>query len=157
MITNNSDIQDIMKPEEYIKFVEFMTLPLFLRKEVFRFETATAFAKKYNVCPDTLTDWKRRDGFWDRVKRERPKWVKERASEVLASLYRKAISDGSASEVKLFLQYAGEFEESQVVRLLEKEPSEEEKELIKKALSYGKYNIEQNNTGQDKTEVGSKE
>lgn len=144
---NNKDLMGLVKAEEYLQFIEFMALPTFLKKEVFGFATGGAFADKYNLSIDTLTDWKKKEGFWDRVKKARTKWVQEKVSEVLAALYRKAIEDGSASEVKLFLQYAGEFEETLRVEgvPIGNDLTEEEKESVRKAIDYAQGVKRENN------------
>ena len=147
----NKDLEGMGKPQDYLQFVEFMALPSFLREKVFGFKTGGDFGTKYNVSIDTLTDWKKKDGFWDRVKEARTKWVQEKVSDVLASLYRKIIKDGSASEVKLFLQYAGEFEETLRVEgvALGSKLNEEEQKLLKDVmeLDYGK--LKDSTTGED--------
>ena len=108
----------IKKKQEYLMFVEWMGLPAPERVPKEQKELAV----KMGVEEATLSDWKRVDGFWDNVRNERKKWAKDRTSNVLMGLYRKAIKDGNAAEVKLFLQYAGEFVE-EVKLIQEKEYS----------------------------------
>ena len=130
-----SEIKGIRKVGEYLDFVRFIALPMFARRDIFGFEIEGDFASKNDLCQDSLTDWKKREDFWDRVGGERKKWAKGKVSEVLAGLYRTAIQDGKAPEVKLFLQYANEFEEGIKIEIRE-ELSEEDKKLMKQAVDY---------------------
>ena len=132
-----SDLEGLQLVAEYLSFIEFFALPIFLRKEIFGFETAKQFADKKKVSEFTLVEWKKRDGFWERVQKERKKWIKEKIPEVLAGLYRTAIRDGKAPEAKLLLQYIGDFSEKiELAGTLEYEPTEAQKALLIKALEH---------------------
>lgn len=96
-------IQDPLKLQE---FIHWIALPKKLRKP----KTHKTLAKKIGVSQDTLTDWKKLNGFWQEVKCERDNYFREQTSEVLQGLYEKAKS-GKASEVKLYLQYFEGFSE----------------------------------------------
>lgn len=86
---------------EYSEFIAWIALP-----EEFRVpKTQGGLAKKFGVCQDTLSDWKKIGGFWDVVKAERQRWGKERTPNVILGLYRKAVKEGNAAEAKLWLQY----------------------------------------------------
>ena len=147
-------IPDIIKKKlEYQKFVEWMGLPIPERNP----KEQKQLALDLDVEEATLSDWKKTDGFWDLVKTERKKWAKDKMSNVLAGLYKKAIKDGSAAEVKLFMQYAGEFvEELKVIKEEEYSP-----ELIKKVrdtLENAGFTIApRDNNGQGEEEDSGKE
>lgn len=150
---NNKDLEGLVKVQEYLKFIEFMALPASLRKKVFGYITGGKFAKEFNVSIDTLTDWKRRDGFWERVRKIRKEWVKEKVSEVLDALYKKSVAEGNANEVKLFLQYAEEFEDSKTLKFEDNtKVDEKRKKVIDAWYAYLKNIIKQKDNEKDSSE-----
>ena len=100
-------------PAEFNEFVEWISLP-----EAFRMpKTQGELAVKFGVGEDTLSNWKKRVGFWDLVKEKRRHWGKERTPNVVMGLYRKAVRDGNAAEAKLWLQYFEDWTERKEVDL----------------------------------------
>lgn len=97
---------DIELIEEFQAAALWMAIP---RKERLP-ETQDQLAKQLKVSPDSISDWKKRDDFWKLVSEHRQRWVKDEISDVVAGLIKRA-KHGSAPEVKLFLQFAGEFTE----------------------------------------------
>ena len=102
---NNSkkrkDLKGLKHPAEYQEFIIWMALPEPLRNP----KTQRELAKNFGVGEDTLSEWKRRDGFWDEATKRRKEWGRERTPNVILGLYRKAVRDGNAAEVKLWLEY----------------------------------------------------
>jgi hypothetical protein len=90
-----------------------MATPIPLRKS----KTQTEFAEEIGVGQDTLSLWKDRSGFWDRVDKENRHWGREKTATILLSLYQKAITDGDAPRIKLWLQYINEWVEKQDVKV----------------------------------------
>jgi len=86
---------------EYNEFIAWIALPEEFRSP----KTQGELAKKFGVCQDTLSDWKKIASFWDQVKAERQRWGKERTPNVILGLYKKAVKEGNAAEAKLWLQY----------------------------------------------------
>ena len=94
------DIRDsnISKLDEYITW---LALPSVMRKP----ETQEEFARLKKVDPGTLTDWKKRSGFYDEVQRRRRTYFKDDSGDVILSLKRKCLKEGSGADVKVFLNY----------------------------------------------------
>ncbi len=70
------------------------------------------FAEKYNVLPDTLSDWNKTQQVRDSLSDIRA-WARSLSKNVLMALYNKAIRNGFAVEVKLFFQLIEGWEEKQ--------------------------------------------
>lgn len=105
------DLKGVKNVHEYIRFVQWIASPIPLRVP----KTQEEFAKEVGVNEDTLADWKKREGFWDRVIKETKHWGKDKTATVLLSLYQKAITEGDAARVKLWLQYINDWVEKQDV------------------------------------------
>ncbi len=121
------DKKDVENPpileKEYEAFIKWWALPSLLRRatkerldkygftpddipdEFQNIRTQTDFAKRFSVSVDTLTDWKKREDFWDRVKKETKEWVRGRTPNVILGLYQTAVREGNAAEVKFWMQY----------------------------------------------------
>ena len=103
-------LERMKNPHAYLDLIEWIAKPEPLREP----RTQGEFAKKYQVGQDTISLMKQRDGFWDEVMKKRKTWGKERTPNVILGLYRKAIKEGNAGEVKLWLQVFEEFAEKTV-------------------------------------------
>jgi len=125
--------EHILKKKEYEEFIEWTALPRPLRV----LKEQKEFALSVGVDPATLSQWKKEEGFWDEVRKLRKYWIKDKVSDVVMGLYEKAKEQGSAPEVKLFLEFAGEFKE-ETIQTIRQELSEEDKELLKQAIEYGR-------------------
>lgn len=55
------------RPEVFDAFAEWMAFPLSVRAPRFQKD----FAKKHQVSPDTLSDYKKLHSFWERVKEKK--------------------------------------------------------------------------------------
>ena len=102
----------VLKTTEYLAFIEFTATPKEYREE----QTAKEFASKIGVSVDSLTDWKKKSGFWQAVREARQNYIKENdLGTALVSLKRSIIKYGKAPEVKLLFQLADEYEEKSIV------------------------------------------
>lgn len=71
----------------------------------------TGFAAHFKMNQDTLSKWRGRTQFWDAVSNQLKAWGKGQTADVIMGLLRKAVKEGGAAEVKLWLQYFEEFKE----------------------------------------------
>lgn len=85
---------------EYADFIAWIALPNKLRQP----KTQRELARKFGIGEDTLSDWKRRDGFWEEVETKRKSWGKERTPNVLMGLYKKASETGDPRAVRLWFE-----------------------------------------------------
>ena len=90
---------------EFTEFVQFCATPRVLRE----IKTQREFAKKFGLSEDTLTDWKKLPDFLERVRRIILEYEKEKLSDVINALYKKART-GDPGAIKLWLQYIGEIQ-----------------------------------------------
>ena len=98
---------DITLTEEFEAAALWMALPRKMRDPKIQGE----LAEKLQIQPDSISDWKKRDDFWEKVATYRGVWVREEISDGIEGLIKKA-KYGAAPEVKLFLQFAGLFTET---------------------------------------------
>lgn len=130
---------------EYWKFVGWIATPTPLRN----LKTQRDLAKELQVHEVTLSVWKSVEGFRDDVRRKIKEWAGDDTPNVIRGLRRKAIQDGTAAEVKLWLQWVDDWvpkEETKHSGTVETELSEESKKLISQALDYvADRNKEKNN------------
>lgn len=145
------NIKDINKQKEFWEVVNWIAQPATDRDP----KTQKELAKKLEIDESTIIDWKKIDGFWEEVKKIRLLWVKDKVSSVLLGLYGKALG-GGAQEVKLFLQYAGEFVEEIKIKQTEEYSPETVKKVMDTLKNEG-FIITGNNTGQREKEDSSKE
>lgn len=92
---------------EYHQFVLWTSLPKELREP----KTQAELSKQFGVGQDTVSEWKKRIGFWDEVARQRKNWSKEKTSDIIYSLYKRIMETGNASEVKLWFQLMEDWSE----------------------------------------------
>ena len=127
-------IDNISKKIEFQEFIEWIALPSKIRKP----KTQKELANELGVDNATLSDWKKVEGFWDKVKELRKLWVQDKVSNILSGLYNKALK-GDTSAAKMLLEYANEFTEvTEVKHKIERNLTPEEKEQLNKALEYVK-------------------
>lgn len=82
--------------------------------ELIEIKSQKAFAEKFNVSQDTLTDWNKSVKLRESLMEIR-EWGRGLTKNVMASLYNTAIRKGSYYEVKLWLQTIEGWEEKQKV------------------------------------------
>jgi len=97
----------LMKENVYEAFCEWSAKPTPL-KEI---KLLRDWAKKWGVSPDTLTRWKNRQDFWEKVAEWRINWARDKTSDVVNGLYKRAATRGEASEVKLWMQLIEDWSE----------------------------------------------
>lgn len=93
--------KSLKRPDIFRVFISWMAIPVPLREP----KTHTDFAKKFGVCIDTLTDWKKRPEFWPAVEEEWKRWGKEKTSNIIAKFYQKIMKYGFNADFKLWFQY----------------------------------------------------
>lgn len=97
----------ISRYQEYWRLVEWMATPTPLRKPT----TLTELAKELSVHNTTLSRWQLADGFYRDVRQRIKHELRGDLSNVFYSLRNRIFKDGSAKEVKLFLQWVDDFVE----------------------------------------------
>ncbi len=80
---------NLVHPQEFDQFAQWMSLPKRLREP----ETQGLMATHLDVSPDTLSDWKKRDEFWARVKEYRSVFLKETIPDILDAAIKAAKAD----------------------------------------------------------------
>lgn len=92
-----------LKTAEYLAFIEFVGTPVFQRE----LATQGDFAKKYKVNQGTLSTWKKRPDFWEKVEKHRQRWGQERTSNLLGAFYSKMIKYDKpfGKDLMVWLQY----------------------------------------------------
>lgn len=82
--------------------------------ELMKIRSQTQFSEVFNVSPETLVIWNKKIKE-DKSMNELRNWAIDLSKNVLASLYRKAVTKGDALEVKLWFQLVNEWEEKQTL------------------------------------------
>lgn len=134
---NKLDTSGLRYVDEYKEFIVWIATPKELREP----KTQSGLAKKFGVGEDTLSEWKRRNSFYDEVSKKRKEWGRDRTPDVIHALYSNILKTGSVSGVKLWLQYFEGWVEKVDTNLLKKDPLRElsDKELmeeIRKAQNF---------------------
>lgn len=108
-----SDLSGIKKPQKYLEFITFMAIPDVLRAELLEVKTEGDFAKKFLVNKNTLTDWKKRIGFWEDVIAVRKDFFRARTANVILALETKSLDPAKVQgqDVRILLTYTGEYTE----------------------------------------------
>lgn len=128
-------LEGLRHPNEFEELVSWISLPDVLREP----KTQSELAEKFGVGQDTISEWKQRKGFWELVRKKRKEWAREKTPNVLLSLYRKILKDGGAAEVKLWFQFAENWNEKSEIKEIEDkvvsvEPTAEEQEENRKRV-----------------------
>lgn len=87
---------------DQLRFIEWLALPKAEKKA----KTQAAFAKEIGVHQDTLTDWKKLDGFMDLVVQRSRDLIKHAIPDTIAALVRSA-KKGSIPAIDRVLTMAG--------------------------------------------------
>ena len=96
---------EIYKNKEYQQFIEWTATPPALRT----INDQRKLALQLGVHESTLSDWKKIDGFWESVDKLINTWGRSRTSDVIDALYKKIMTCPKASDIKLWLEYFGDF------------------------------------------------
>jgi hypothetical protein len=89
----------VHEKEIFCRFVEWCALP----KKVREPRTQGEFARMYGLHIDTLTDWKKREGFQEEVDRYRISYFREFASDIYYALVQRALT-GNVAAVRLYAE-----------------------------------------------------
>jgi hypothetical protein len=98
----------IKRSTEMDLFLSWIAMPSISRDPATHYE----FAEKHKISVDILSDWKKREGFYDEVRRRRREFFKDDAGDVLMSLKRTCLRDGRGADVKVFLNYTEDLKDS---------------------------------------------
>ncbi len=103
--TSQTNTDPLRKPDVYLEFVNWICLP---DREP---KTQQQFAKKFGVSMDTLTDWKKRAGFWKQAETSlNIAYLREKTTAGLMSMYEKRIMKyGDPKAMALWLSYVNKF------------------------------------------------
>lgn len=102
-----SEVRQPMKRSIYTEFILWTAMPPLDQREL-GIETHGQFAKFYKVSPDTLTDWKKRPDFEQRVDAILKMWSVGKTPAVIHGIYRAAVKGNPMSQL-LWLQYFKRF------------------------------------------------
>lgn len=91
------DYYRVQEKQAFREFIEWSALPKKLREP----KTQGLFAQKYGLHIDTLTDWKKREGFQEEVDRYRIMFFLEYRSDVYYALVQRALT-GNVAAVRLY-------------------------------------------------------
>lgn len=97
----------LVKQHVYEAFCEWAAKPTPLKED----KTMQDFAKKWDVRPETLTRWKKKQDFWEKVAEWRITWARDKTSDVVHGLFKRAATRGEAAEVKLWMQLIEDWSE----------------------------------------------
>ncbi|OGG40585.1 hypothetical protein A2118_00920 [Candidatus Kaiserbacteria bacterium GWA2_50_9] len=103
--SKKNDASEIKKRVEYERFLEWLSLPHDARNP----KTQKEFAKENALTEDTLSLWKKRDGFWNDWRSRVKNKYRERIPSCLAALYRNILKHGKGSDFLAFVQYVDDF------------------------------------------------
>ncbi len=120
----------VRKKADYKMFVKFYSMPTIFREKEYGYSLEKDFAKEYNVSPDTLTDWKKREEFNPDVDIQLMKWGGDQTPDVIQALLKTILADGKAAEVKLWLQFIKGWKEGVILE----QPSIERDNKLNKLL-----------------------
>lgn len=113
--------------------------------------TQKEFAVKYKISEDSLSDWKRLNGFWDEVKEIRPQQLRKLTIKIDYGLAKSAMA-GNPKAVELWHKlYEGYNEKIRIQEDLPTEISEEDRKAVEHALkNIGLASIIEFNDDQEK-------
>lgn len=94
---------EIRRLDVYNDFIEWFASPSFKKYEL-GIETQEEFAKHFRVSKDTLSLWKQRPDFQQKVNRALKQWAHGRTSSVLDAIYKGAL-EGNPGSQKLWMDY----------------------------------------------------
>ena len=103
----------LVKPDVFEEFVLWMSIFEGVREP----RTQAEFCEKFLVNKNTLSAWKQRDDFWNKVEVEWKKWGREKTINVINKLYTKIMQEGESSNIKLWIQYFLDWTEKQETKV----------------------------------------
>lgn len=95
------------KDAEYLLFIEWCGTPLYERTP----KTQKDLATQLGVTEATLSDWKKRKGFYDKVAKHTRQWGRFRTSDLIGALYTQIASSRKPAgrDLMVWLQYVEKF------------------------------------------------
>ena len=102
------------KAHIFEEFILWYSCPEFERAKT-NIATQKDFAAHYNVAERTLSTWKDKPDFIQRVRYLRDKWAFDRTGTVIAAIYKSAVK-GNPNSQKLWMQVFEGFSEKQEVK-----------------------------------------
>ena len=109
----NKDLMGLKNPQEYLEFVYWLATPIDLRE----IKTQENFAAKIGVTKDTLTNWKKREGFQDLLMETIKSNFRERSASVLRAVERRAHERGGNQDAALFFKVTGMIKDQADIKL----------------------------------------
>jgi hypothetical protein len=110
---SDNTTDDIIKKHEYFEFIYWLSTPIDLRE----IKTHEEFAKKIGVSKDTLTDWKKREGFQDLLMETIKTTFRERSAGVLRAVERRAHKSGGNQDAALYFKVVGMVKDQSEIKL----------------------------------------
>ncbi len=106
------DIKNLKEPKkihpyklsEQDEMINFVALPRTLRKKEYGFGNLGELAERLKVGSGTFSEWLKDKEVQERIKDKWKQWGKEKTPNVIQSLYKTAVKEGKASEVKAWMQ-----------------------------------------------------
>lgn len=105
---NNAENSYPHKEATYHEFVRWFAAPTPLRNHL-GIKDQNDFAAQFKVSKDTLSRWKKRSDFVDRVRGIRKEWGREKTANVILAIYNSALS-GSTSAQRIWMEYFSGFD-----------------------------------------------
>lgn len=102
------------KNDKYLEFVHWFALPINAKIDEHGCKTQAQFAQKYEISSITLSRWKKRDDFKNRVEAKRFDWGKENTGNVFAG-WLNACMKGNPYAIELWLNYFENWNKKQVL------------------------------------------
>jgi hypothetical protein len=124
-------IKQRKKPAAYDALVIYCASPLGQSE----YESQAEISKKFRVSEWTLSQWKLKESFWDEVNKMRTIVMRSKmVNGVLGAVYRKVLSEGTASEAKLLLEMAKVYSQKSTVDINTNEgiPDEKKAEILER-------------------------
>jgi hypothetical protein len=97
----------MVKVDAFEAFCEWAAKPTPLRED----KHAQDFGRRWGISDQTLVRWKKRQDFWEKVAEWRMQWAKDKTSDVVHGLFKRASTRGEAAEVKLWMQLIEDWSE----------------------------------------------
>jgi hypothetical protein len=101
------------KVDVYAEFILWFAMPPIERIKL-GIENQNQFAEYYSININTLTKWKNRTDFEDRVDKIQRMWGLEKTADVIQGIYRAAVKGNPASQL-LWMQYFKKFNPKQEI------------------------------------------
>lgn len=105
---NNVENKGFYKEGVFNEFVRWSALPPWEQKRIGIIDQGD-FAKENGINKDTLTRWKQRPDFIEKVAKLHDQWGREKTPDIMLAIYRSAMK-GSASSQRLWLKYFTDFD-----------------------------------------------